>query len=221
LDELVIVEDLRKSFSGSPVINGISFTLRRGECLGIVGPNGAGKSTLLRIIAGIIERDSGRVEVRGRIGYTPQENMLLPWFSLRENILLAAKLSGMDDGESRSRLESLASLLGIEEHLGKRIREVSGGTARKAALARSLITSPDVLLLDEPYTGLDVSSIRSLHGALKRLREERRMGMLIVSHQLGELREISDRALVLSHRPARVVREISWKDRDISPEDIF
>jgi NitT/TauT family transport system ATP-binding protein len=94
--------------------------------------------------------------------------------------------------------------------LEKKVREVSGGTARKAALARSLITSPDILLLDEPYVGLDVDSVKSLQKSLMNLRKETGIGMIIVSHQLDEMREISDRALVLSYRPARVVREIKW-----------
>jgi NitT/TauT family transport system ATP-binding protein len=220
LDELIVVRDLRKSFSDGPVISGISFELKRGEVLGIVGPNGAGKSTLLRIIAGIIEADSGTVEVRGKIGYTPQDNLLLPWFNLEENILLAAKLSGVKEREAMERLTSIAEKLGIGEHLKKRVRDVSGGTARKAAIARSLIISPDILILDEPYTGLDRDSIGSLQSSLKRLREER-MGMIIVSHQLGELAEISDRVIVLSHRPAKIVKEISWRNGNISWKELF
>ncbi|PNV81138.1 MAG: hypothetical protein C0179_04260 [Fervidicoccus sp.] len=220
LDELIVVRDLRKSFSDGPVISGISFELKRGEVLGIVGPNGAGKSTLLRIIAGIIEADSGTVEVRGKIGYTPQDNLLLPWFNLEENILLAAKLSGVKEREAMERLTSIAEKLGIGEHLKKRVRDVSGGTARKAAIARSLIISPDILILDEPYTGLDRDSIDSLQSSLKRLREER-MGMIIVSHQLGELTEISDRVIVLSHRPAKIVKEISWRNGNISWKELY
>jgi NitT/TauT family transport system ATP-binding protein len=220
LDELIVVRDLRKSFSDGPVISGISFELKRGEVLGIVGPNGAGKSTLLRIIAGIIEADSGTVEVRGKIGYTPQDNLLLPWFNLEENILLAAKLSGVKEREAMERLTSIAEKLGIGEHLKKRVRDVSGGTARKAAIARSLIISPDILILDEPYTGLDRDSIGSLQSSLKRLREER-MGMIIVSHQLGELAEISDRVIVLSHRPAKIVKEISWRNGNIPWKELF
>ncbi|MGB9785202.1 MAG: ABC transporter ATP-binding protein [Fervidicoccaceae archaeon] len=220
MDELIVVRDLRKSFSDGPVISGISFELKRGEVLGIVGPNGAGKSTLLRIIAGIIEADSGTVEVRGKIGYTPQDNLLLPWFNLEENILLAAKLSGVKEREAMERLTSIAEKLGIGEHLKKRVRDVSGGTARKAAIARSLIISPDILILDEPYTGLDRDSIGSLQSSLKRLREER-MGMIIVSHQLGELAEISDRVIVLSHRPAKIVKEISWRNGNISWKELF
>ncbi|MGC8753006.1 MAG: ABC transporter ATP-binding protein [Fervidicoccaceae archaeon] len=220
MDELIVVRDLRKSFSDGPVISGISFELKRGEVLGIVGPNGAGKSTLLRIIAGIIEADSGTVEVRGKIGYTPQDNLLLPWFNLEENILLAAKLSGVKEREAMERLASIAEKLGIGEHLKKRVRDVSGGTARKAAIARSLIISPDILILDEPYTGLDRDSIGSLQSSLKRLREER-MGMIIVSHQLGELAEISDRVIVLSHRPAKIVKEISWRNGNISWKELF
>ncbi|MEM3254515.1 MAG: ABC transporter ATP-binding protein [Fervidicoccaceae archaeon] len=219
MDELVVIDRIRKSYNGLLVIDEISFSLKKGEAIGLVGPNGAGKSTLLKIIVGILKPDSGKVEVHGRIGYTPQDNQLLPWFNLKKNILLAAKLSGINESEAGKRLEELAHMFGIEEHLEKRVREVSGGTARKAALARSLITSPDILLLDEPYTGIDRASIRSLHETLISLRSRLKIGMIIVSHQLEELREISDKVLVLSHRPARIVREINWKDKNLFEEN--
>jgi NitT/TauT family transport system ATP-binding protein len=210
LDELVSVKNISKAFGNELIISDVSFTLHKGEALGLVGPNGAGKSTMLRIIAGLVKPDKGDVRVNGRLGYTPQENLLLPWFNLKENILLPARLLKIDKREAERMLRELSEALGISEHLEKKVREVSGGTARKAALARSLITSPDILLLDEPYVGLDVDSVKSLQKSLMNLRKETGIGMIIVSHQLDEMREISDRALVLSYRPARVVREIKW-----------
>jgi NitT/TauT family transport system ATP-binding protein len=210
LDELVSVKNISKAFGNELIISDVSFTLHKGEALGLVGPNGAGKSTMLRIIAGLVKPDKGDVRVNGRLGYTPQENLLMPWFNLKENILLPARLLKIDKREAERMLRELSEALGISEHLEKKVREVSGGTARKAALARSLITSPDILLLDEPYVGLDVDSVKSLQKSLMNLRKETGIGMIIVSHQLDEMREISDRALVLSYRPARVVREIKW-----------
>ncbi|MCI4397200.1 MAG: ABC transporter ATP-binding protein [Thermoprotei archaeon] len=210
MDELVSVKNISKAFGNELIISDVSFTLHKGEALGLVGPNGAGKSTMLRIIAGLVKPDKGDVRVNGRLGYTPQENLLLPWFNLKENILLPARLLKIDKREAERMLRELSEALGISEHLEKKVREVSGGTARKAALARSLITSPDILLLDEPYVGLDVDSVKSLQKSLMNLRKETGIGMIIVSHQLDEMREISDRALVLSYRPARVVREIKW-----------
>jgi NitT/TauT family transport system ATP-binding protein len=210
LDELVSVKNISKAFGNELIISDVSFTLHKGEALGLVGPNGAGKSTMLRIIAGLVKPDKGDVRVNGRLGYTPQENLLLPWFNLKENILLPARLLKIDKREAERMLRELSEALGVSEHLEKKVREVSGGTARKAALARSLITSPDILLLDEPYVGLDVDSVKSLQKSLMNLRKETGIGMIIVSHQLDEMREISDRALVLSYRPARVVREIKW-----------
>ncbi|NAY89515.1 MAG: ATP-binding cassette domain-containing protein [Desulfurococcales archaeon] len=210
MDELVSVKNISKAFGNELIISDVSFTLHKGEALGLVGPNGAGKSTMLRIIAGLVKPDKGDVRVNGRLGYTPQENLLLPWFNLKENILLPARLLKIDKREAERMLRELSEALGVSEHLEKKVREVSGGTARKAALARSLITSPDILLLDEPYVGLDVDSVKSLQKSLMNLRKETGIGMIIVSHQLDEMREISDRALVLSYRPARVVREIKW-----------
>jgi NitT/TauT family transport system ATP-binding protein len=204
VDELIAVRNLTKSFSDGPVISNISFKLNRGEVLGIMGPNGCGKTTMLRTILGLENKDSGEVKIRGKIGYVPQDNLLLPWLKLRENIVIGMKISGAGEREIEERLSYVSELLSLNDHLDKYPNRVSGGTARKASIARALIIMPDILILDEPYTGLDSSSISILQTLLKNLKKEIRLGIIIVSHQVDELMEISDRIIVLTHRPARI-----------------
>jgi NitT/TauT family transport system ATP-binding protein len=205
LEVVVSIRDLVKRYNGETVLGGVSLEVRRGEALGIVGPNGAGKSTLLRIIAGIEPYDEGIVEARGRIGFVTQETLLLPWRTLRGNVLLAARIARVPRRVAEQRLEELAHLLSIEKYLDMRPSEVSGGTARKAQILMALILDPDILLLDEPFTGLDVNAVSSLQEALVNLRK-RGITLIVVSHMLGELARVVDRVAMLTHKPARVRR---------------
>ncbi len=219
--EAVRVEGLYKRFGSEQVLEGVSLKVRRGEAVGIVGPNGCGKTTLLRIIAGLEEPDKGRVAVNGRLGLVPQDNLLLPWRTLRSNLELALKLSGIEGRKAEERIARVSRLLGIEEHLDKYPSKVSGGTARKTAIARALALEPDILLLDEPYTGLDVASIASLQEALQRLRRNSGISMIIVSHQLDELVEIADRIYILTHRPARVKGVVDLREAERSVREVY
>ncbi len=197
-----------KAYGGEEVLHDISLSLPEGEAIGIAGPNGCGKTTLLKIAARIEAPDRGEVVLRGKPVLVPQDNLLLPWKTLRDNILLALKPYDISPAEAEKRLEAIARRLGITEHLGKYPREVSGGTARKAALARALIVEPDILLLDEPYTGLDVASVNALKETLRSLSKEK-VSMIIVSHQLAELLGTVKSIHLLSHRPARIIKTLA------------
>lgn len=202
----VILEarDIVKRIGGVLVIDHVSLRVHEGEVLGLVGPNAAGKTTLLRILAGLVEPDAGHVIRRVGVGYVAQGNLLLPWLTIYKNIELPLKLAGVGEEERRDRVLEVAQRLGIREYLDYYPHEVSGGTARKAAVARALVTGAKLLLLDEPYTGLDVTSILSLQDMLKELRREH-VSMIVVSHQLAEVVEIADRVCVTSKRPLHIV----------------
>ncbi len=203
--EAIVVDKVYKWFGRELVLNGVSLSVSRGEAIGIVGPNGCGKTTLLRIITGVLKPDSGRVIVRGSIGYVPQDNVLLPWLTIEGNIELGLKIRGLSRSVRREKVRGASKLLGISEYLSMYPLRVSGGTARKASIARALVLDPDILLLDEPYTGLDAKSIESLQSSLKKLKGK--VTMIIVSHQIRELAEVVDRIVVFSHKPTVVERE--------------
>jgi NitT/TauT family transport system ATP-binding protein len=199
-EALVLVKNLRKSF-GEPILSGISLEVREGEVVGIVGPNGTGKSTLVKIIAGVEKPDSGEVILNGTLAVAYQEDYLLPWKRIRDNVCLPLKFRG---GECS--VEELAEKLGLMPYLDLYPKEVSGGNRRKAAILRAILMDADVTVLDEPFTGLDTASIEALLSLISELKG-RGKAFIVVSHQLDELFRIADRVYVLSGRPA-VVKKV-------------
>jgi len=208
----LVVRGVWKSYSGYTVLAGVSLEAREAEVVGIVGPNGCGKTTLLRIIAGLESPDRGTVWLRGRALLVFQENLLLPWKRLRDNIALGLRYHGAPREIIEERVARAAQLLGIEDHLDKYPGEVSGGTARKAAIARMLVLDPDILLLDEPLAGLDLASRRSLLEAVEAIAHRHRKTVVIVDHNLGEVAEYADKVYVLSNPPTRVEAEVKLSD---------
>ena len=197
-ETLVLVKNLEKLFNGEKILGGISLKARRGEVVGIVGPNGTGKSTLVKILAGVERPDSGEVLINGNISAVYQEDYLLPWKKLHDNLCLGLKFKRRECNPL-----TVARKLGIEAFLDKYPKEVSGGTRRKAAIARALLLDFDVLILDEPFTGLDTESKDTLLSIVGELSKESR-AVIIVSHQFEELFRVASRVYVLQGRPAKI-----------------
>jgi NitT/TauT family transport system ATP-binding protein len=180
----------------------------------VIGPNGCGKSTLLRLVAGLLAPDAGEVRVGGgapsagdgRVGLAFQQPRLVPWRSTLENVALPLELAGIDAEDRRDRAAGALERVGLAAAARLRPRELSGGMAQRAALARALISDPAVLLLDEPFSALDALTRETFDAELQRLWLERRRTMILVTHSVAEAVSLADRVVVMAPRPGRVAR---------------
>ena len=196
--------EARKSFGRNIVLDGISFKVHEGRSIMIIGPNACGKTTLLKIVAGILKPDSGQVRVHGTTSIVFQEDLLAPWMTLRENIGLLLSLKGAPQSEVRGAVEEVSQMLGIQEYVHLRPKEASGGTLRKAAIARALTLQPDLLLLDEPLIELDSDSRQTVVRLLEELRRRYRLTMIMTTHYPEELTSLVDEIHWLTQRPTRI-----------------
>lgn len=212
----VVVEarELVVELGGTPRAGPATFNVERGSVVVVAGPNGAGKTTLLRAIAGLVRDVRGKLLVRGTPIYIPQSDLLLPWKTLLDNIILPLTVKGVPREEAVERAQRVSKLLGLTEHLDKYPRHASGGTRRKAAVARGLVMGADILLLDEPFTGVDVAARAALIDMLAGLVLGG-LSIILVTHDLYLASRIADRILVLMPPPRGVVEvfELSGLDR--------
>lgn len=172
-----------------PVLQGASLEVRAGELVGLVGENGSGKSTLMQIIVGLLGRDAGTVERPARLGYCPQTPMVWEKLTIDEHFELFARAYGLDDEAAESAKGDLVEELDFGRYLSYRVEELSGGTRQKLNLALSLMHEPELLLLDEPYSGFDWETYLKFWEMSER-RRDAGMGILIVSHLLAERRRL-------------------------------
>jgi len=191
---------------------GLSLSVPAGSFTVVIGPNGCGKSTLLRLIAGLIEPSSGSLSVGGarprpgsdRVGTAFQQPRLLPWRSVIDNVALPLEIDGVAEPERRSRASDALERVGLDGVGALRPRELSGGMAQRAGLARALIGDPPVLLLDEPFSALDALSRETFDVELQRLWLDRGRTIVLVTHSVSEAVMLADRVVVLTPRPGRV-----------------
>lgn len=200
---------LEKGYPGHKAVNGIDFKILAGECFGILGPNGAGKSTTLRMVIGLTPLDGGRLEVFGqpmypehettprRMGVVPQDDNLDPDLSVAENILVYGRYFGLQDREITAKLSELLEFAQLEDRRDAMVRELSGGMMRRLVIARSLVADPDLIVLDEPTTGLDPQARHLIWQRLRTLRE-RGVTLLLTTHYMEEAAQLCDRLMVLN-----------------------
>ncbi|HEX7224387.1 MAG TPA: ABC transporter ATP-binding protein [Candidatus Limnocylindria bacterium] len=191
---------------------GLDMVVEAGSFTAVIGPNGCGKSTLLRLLAGLLDPTAGTVLVGGhepragdgRVGLAFQQPRLVPWRSTLDNVGMPLELAAIPARERRQRAGDALARVGLESAGHLRPRELSGGMAQRAALARALITDPPVLLLDEPFSALDALTREAFDAELQRLWLDRRRTVVLVTHSVPEALTLADRVVVMTPRPGRV-----------------
>lgn len=196
-------------YPGRPPLGPVDLTVAPGEILALVGPSGAGKSTLLRLLAGLETPSEGKVTRgagRGRTGFVFQNATLMPWADILANVALPLELAEVPREEARRRAAGALGAVGLGDRLTARPRQLSGGMAMRVALARALVTGPDLLLLDEPFAALDSVTRRRLIEDLHRLWVGRspRPALIFVTHDVEEAVYLAQRAMVLDGATGRV-----------------
>jgi ABC-2 type transport system ATP-binding protein len=194
---------------GTRALDGFSLEVAPGECLGVLGPNGAGKTSLLRLLAGLLPPGAGQIErfglparqqsiaTRRRVGYVSQQSGIDPYLSGQGNLLLAGRLHGLSGDYLRQRAQALLDLVGLREHAQRRAAHYSGGMRRRLALACSLIHQPDLLLLDEPTTGLDTAGKAAIWSYLLALQQAG-LTIIVTSHDTQEIERYCSRVILMN-----------------------
>lgn len=192
-----------------PALENITFDVGEKEFLVIVGPSGCGKSTLLDLIFGLISPECGEISVdRNAVGYMLQKDHLFGWRTIEKNILLGLEIQHKLNPETRAYAAGLLQKYGLYDFRGKRPSELSGGMRQRAALIRTLVTGPRLLLLDEPFSALDYQTRLNVADDIGSIIRREEKSAILVTHDLSEAISMGDRILILSARPATVVRTI-------------
>ncbi len=216
-ERLLEARNLSKRYGEVTVVNGVSFEVARGECLGVIGPNGAGKTTTIRMCLGLTAPDAGAISyftdgsdrpplvmprdaltIKAQLGVVSQFDTLDPDFSCAENLLVYGRYFAMRDAQIRQRIPELLEFAALSHKAGVRPGELSGGMRRRLSLARALVNDPRLLLLDEPTTGLDPQA-RHLMWERLQLLLQRGKSILLTTHFMDEAERLCSRLLVLDH----------------------
>ncbi|CAN5642222.1 ATP-binding cassette domain-containing protein [soil metagenome] len=230
LDVLVHARGLRKSYGQLEAVRGIDVTVRRGEAFGFLGPNGAGKSSTMRMIAAVSTASDGSLRVlgmdpatdgpaiRARLGVCPQDDTLDSELTVRENLLVYGRFFGLSRAEVARRADELLAFVQLGDRAGARVEQLSGGLKRRLTVARSLINEPELLMLDEPTTGLDPQARHLLWDRLFRLKQQGTT-LLLTTHYMDEAEQLCDRLVVIDEgvivaegSPAQLIRDHSSRE---------
>jgi ABC-2 type transport system ATP-binding protein len=224
--EAILVRDLRKSYGSQPAVNGVSFSIAKGEIFGLLGPNGAGKTTTISMLAGLIEPSGGsivlegmdvsknRSAVKARIGLVPQDLALYPTLTARDNLLFFGRIYGLRGKTLKARVDTVLDIVQLADRANDRVETYSGGMKRRINLAAGLLHQPDVLFLDEPTVGVDPQSRNAIFESIEGLNHAG-LTVIYTTHYMEEAQRlchrvaIMDRGLVVAlDTPANLIRSV-------------
>ncbi len=206
MEKLLVARDIVKFYGGVKVLDGVSLAIEDRDSIGLFGPNACGKTTFLKILAGIIEPDRGEVVRNGSIAMVFQDDKMVPWMDLVGNVAILLRLKGVSKSKATKIALEKLRMLDIERFSNMKPSQLSGGTLRKAAIARALTLEPKILLLDEPFTGIDEASRRSIKSLVRSLVTDQGISIIVTSHYIDDFRGLVDKVLFMSRAPARVLR---------------
>lgn len=200
------IKNLRKSFGEKEVLHGISFSVESGKALGLLGRNGAGKTTTIRILMDVFKANSGNVTVDGKpfipkehqIGYLPEERGLYPKKKVGEQIVYLAGLRGLDKRQARESMKKWLKRLEVEEYENKKLETLSKGNQQKVQLAQTLVCNPEIVILDEPFSGLDPVNSQILKDVIRDLIKEGKL-VIFSSHQMSYVEEFCEDIVIINH----------------------
>ena len=213
---IIAFDHVGLSFGGLEILSDVSFAIAEGTVTCVIGPSGCGKTTVLRLVGGFVQASAGAVAVAGEARTRPTRDVavvfqdysraLLPWRTVYGNVSLALEAEGAKQAERRDRIEGMLSLVGLQDHAQKFPSQLSGGMQQRVQIARCLAQEPRILLMDEPFGALDALTRSVLQDELLRIREERRVTVLFVTHDLEEALYLGHRIIALAANPGRVSR---------------
>ena len=222
---IISADKLTKQYGDFKAVNGISFSVEKGELLGFLGVNGAGKSTTINMLSTLIPLTSGSAEICGfdvmknapeirrRIGIVYQQNCLDDMLTVKENLICRGVLHGASSSEAKKRLTELADILSLSEFIGKRYKTLSGGQKRRCEIAAALMHTPDILFLDEPTTGLDPASRKDVWKTVEQLRSGTGMTVFLTTHYMEEADRADEIIIMDSGKIAAQGSPVSLKNR--------
>jgi lipooligosaccharide transport system ATP-binding protein len=228
--DLIVVKNLVKQFGDFTAVNGINFSVKQGESFGLLGPNGAGKSSTMRIIGATSQRTSGEVlilgkdpeqagpQIRAHLGVVPQQDNLDEELTCAENLYIYGRYFGLPKAIVRNKIDELLEFAQLLDKKNSKVKSLSGGMKRRLTIARALVSDPDILMLDEPTTGLDPQARHILWDRLFRLKEKG-VTLLITTHHMDEAEQLCDRLMVMDKgeimaegSPAELIKKYSTKE---------
>jgi lipopolysaccharide export system ATP-binding protein len=232
--QLLTTEKLVKEYRGRRVVNGVSVTVGAGEIVGLLGPNGAGKTTTFNMVVGVVKPDEGAVHYSGRdittlalhqrarlgIGYLTQEPSVFRKLTVEENILAILETCPLSGAERAVRLKYLLAELDLTPIAKSQAYQLSGGEKRRLEITRALVTSPQLLLLDEPFSGIDPIAVYEVQKIVRRLKE-RGLGILITDHNVRETLKLIDRGYIIHKGQVLVEGSAEFLANDPKAREIY